>query len=413
MSMFMPPSPAGRPIAYVFGDPTTIKERGTEIEELGQMMLDSASQLQAVSDGSDGLKGKAVDKLREGVGDVHGRLKEAGELYKPTGPIVHAYGVALEREQPQIQGHVDTCQSLWETYVALPGSVEPRGTGGWFQPDADSPEAEQQAAEDKAKKDAFDAWEAEAKRFDNDYDHWESAFDTAAGNIDETLAGKIEDSFWDNLDGFVAGLVKVLQVAGMILAVAALIIGGPIVAAIAAVVAVLTLVLTIYQYVRNDAGKLDLALAIVGVIPFGSIGKLAQGKAGVMPFVADVAGGAFKPSTYSAAAQQLRTISMASRFGGGGLSGLRSGAGALWQLNNPEGFGTVMTRLLTGKTPGDFAELSKSFGEGFEAITWIPGAFDFTHGLFGNAIKLANYGTQFAGTEGLSEKFPVLPFLGF
>ena len=252
-----------------------------------------------------------------------------------------------------------------------------------------------------------------AKRFDNDYDHWEAAFDAAAGDIDDTLAGKIEDSFWDDLDGFVAGLVKVLQVAGMILAVAALIIGGPIVAAIAAVVAVLTLVLTIYQYVRNDAGKLDLALAIVGVIPFGSVGKLAQGKAGVMPFVADIAGGAFKPSTYAAAAQQMRTISMASSFGGGGLSGLRSGAGALWQLNNPEGFGTIMTRLLTGKTPGDFANLSKSFGEGFEAITWIPGAFDFTHGLFGNAFKLANYGTQFAGTEGLSDTFPVLPFLGF
>ena len=62
MSMFMPPSPAGRPIAYVFGDPATIKERGTEIEELGQMMLDSASQLQALADGSDGLKGKAVEK---------------------------------------------------------------------------------------------------------------------------------------------------------------------------------------------------------------------------------------------------------------------------------------------------------------------------------------------------------------
>lgn len=406
-------SPAGRPITYVYGDPDTIKTRGSQIEELGQKMLDSASALQKLADGSDGLKGKAVDKLREGVGDVHGTLREAGALYTPTGPIVRTYGFALAREQEAIKGRVDSCTTLWETYVSLPGSVDPRGTGGLFQPDPGSDEAEQNAAEDAAKLAAYKAWEAEAKQFDSDYEDWESAFETAATNIDSTLSGKIKDSFWDDLDGFVAGLVKVLQVVGMALAVAALVIGGPIVAALAAVVAVATLVLAVYQYFRDDAGKLDLALAIVGVIPFGSLGKLAQGKSGAISFLGDIAGGAFKPTTYSAAAQQFKTLATVSKFGPGGLGSLRTGLGALWQQSNPEGFGTVMTRLLTGRTPADFAELSNAFGTGFEFATWFPAAFDFTHGMFGNAFKLGNYGTQFAGGGDLADKLPALPWLGF
>ncbi|WP_188718887.1 hypothetical protein, partial [Agrococcus terreus] len=216
---WMDPSPKGRRIATVEGDPQTIIRRGDEIESLGKMMTDSATILQGLADGTDGLKGKAAVKLREGVGDVHGTLAEAGQLYTPTGPVVRRYGVALSTDQPAINGHVTRCEALWETFRSLPGSVEPRGTGGWFQPEAGSDEAQQQADEDEAKRQAYEAWEDEARRFDADYDSWETAFETAANDVGDTLAGKIEDSFWDDLDGFVAGALKVLQIAGLILAV--------------------------------------------------------------------------------------------------------------------------------------------------------------------------------------------------
>lgn len=83
---FMEPSPADRVIRSLEGTPSKIMERGTEIRELGEAMIDSATVLQSLADGTHGLKGKAVDKLVEGVGSAHGTLKEAGELYKPTGP---------------------------------------------------------------------------------------------------------------------------------------------------------------------------------------------------------------------------------------------------------------------------------------------------------------------------------------
>lgn len=409
---WMNPSPRGRAIIEVEGDPETIKARGTEIEQLGTMMTDSATILQGLAAGTDGLKGKAAEKLREGVGDVHGTLKEAGELYTPTGPIVRAYGVALASDQPAINGHVTRCRTLWEAYDAMPGMLEPRGTGGWGQPEADSPEAEAQAQQDAAKLAAYEAWEAEARAFDVDYDSWESAFDAAASEIDSTLAGKIKDSFWDDLDGFVAGALKVLAVVGLVLAVAGLIIGGPILAALAAIVAIATLVLTIYQYRRDDASKLDLALAIVGVIPFGSMGKLAQGKQGLFSFAGDMAGGAFKPSTYTAAWGQMKTLSMASRFAGGGFQGFRASASTFWQLNN-NGIGGFMTKLVTGKGLDDFTTLSNVMEEGIDWTSRLAVGFDFGHSYVGNAIKLTGYGTQLTGRDGLTDRFPALKWMGF
>lgn len=410
---WMSPSPKGRTITELEGDPATITTRGTEIEQLGTMMTDSAKILKGLAAGTDGLKGMAAEQLREGVGDVHGRLQEAGALYTPTGPVVRAYGVALATDQPAVNGHVTRCRSLWETYVSLPGSVEPRGAGGWLQPDEGSPEAEERAQEDAAKLAAFEAWESEASAFDSDYDSWETAFETAANDIDDTLAGKIKDRFWDDLDGFVAGALKVLAVVGLVLAVVGLVIGGPILAALAAVVALATLVMTAYQYVRDDASKLDLALAVVGVIPFGSMGKLAQGKSGLLSFAGDMAGGAFKPSTYSAAAAQVKTLSIASQFAGGGLQGFRASASTFWQLNNHGGFGGSMVKLVTGSTLDDFASLGNVFSEGVDWTSRLAVGFEFGHSYLGNAIKLVGYGTQISGTEGLSDRIPALKWMGF
>ncbi|WAC66713.1 hypothetical protein OVA14_02745 [Agrococcus sp. SL85] len=409
---WMDPSPKGRGIVVVEGDPQTIIRRGEEIEALGRMMSDSATILEGLAEGTDGLQGKAAAKLREGVGDVHGTLAEAGQLYTPTGPVVRRYGVALSEDQSAIAGHVALCEGLWETFRSLPGSVEPRGTGGWFEPEAGSEEAQQQADEDEAKRLAYEAWEDEARRFDADYDSWESAFEAAAADVGDAVAGKIEDSFWDDLDGFVAGALKVLQVVGLVLAVVGLVIGGPILAALGAIVAIATLVLTVYQFCRDDASGLDLALAIVGVIPFGSLGKLAQGRSGVVSVLGDVAGGAFKPSTYSAAVGQLRTLSMASRFAGGGAQGFRAGASAFLQLNS-NGLGGTMTRLLTGKGVDDFAMLSNVLEPGTDWTTRLAVGVDFGHSYLGNAIKVANYGTQAAGTEGLADRFPALRWMGF
>ncbi|MFA4842030.1 MAG: hypothetical protein WC580_10025 [Agrococcus sp.] len=351
---WMDRSPKGRVIERVEGDPGTIKARGTEIEALGQMMIDSATVLQSLADGTDGLQGKAATKLREGVGDVHRTLREAGELYKPTGPVVYDYGVALESDKPAIDGQVARCQSLWETYVSLPGSLEPRGTGGLFQPEADSPEAQQQADEDAAKRDAYDAWEAEAVGFDADYDSWEEAFETATNRVGDVLEGKIEDSPWDDLDGFVAGALGVLKWVGIALAIAALVIGGPIIAALAAIVAIAALVLTLYQYSRKDADLVDVGIAAIGVLPIGSLGKLAKGKEGLRGIADDTMGGLLTGAGRSALRTEVSQVIGSGRaayaFSGSLREGITNGVSHFARNHGQQGrVVDSISRLFTGK----------------------------------------------------------------
>ena len=53
---WMNPSPKGRMIVRVEGDPDVIKARGSEIESLGQMMTDSAKILKGLADGTDTIR---------------------------------------------------------------------------------------------------------------------------------------------------------------------------------------------------------------------------------------------------------------------------------------------------------------------------------------------------------------------
>ena len=72
-----------------------------------------------------------------------------------------------------------------------------------------------------------------------------------------------------------------------------------------------------------------------------------------------------------------------------------------------------MTKLMTGKSLDDFATLSNVFDEGIDWTSKLAVGFDFGHSYVGNAIKLSTYGTQLAGSEGLTDMFPALKWMGF
>lgn len=395
-----PQSPKGRWIDYLEGDADGIVGRGNDIAALGRAMVASATTLEQVKNGADGQKGLAVDKLREVVGDTHGLLRQAGELYEPTGPVLVAYGEALAAVQPRIAAHVDTCAELWSAFSSLPGSVEPRGTGGWFQPDADSPEAEQQAEEDAAKLQAYNAWEDEAGRWDADYDTWEDAFEAAAAGIGDVLEGKVEDSPWDDLDGFVAVLQTALSWAGLVVGVLALIVGGPIVALIAAVIGVVALALTLYQWSRGDAGLLQVGLAIVAVLPFGKLGKIAGGR---FSFADDMFGGAFGATAWRSAGSQVSELGYAYLFHGRGASGVVGGLRQFVAGNNPNGAADVMLRLITGR---DLAAFEKLSADATGLLPALATASDLMHGLMGVPLKYDGWISMFTGHETIKKQQP-------
>ncbi len=277
-------SPKGREIERVEGHPGDIIARGEDIAALGAKMLNCADTLEsikneAVGDGSQ--KGKAIEKLKDSIGDSYEKLREAGELYGPVGPVITAYGNALDGAQPIINNSADDCDSKWATYDSLPGdedrSTTPEagggvmGVGGY---DADSPEAKQKAGENAAKQAAFDDWRESAEAFDGGYDTWEDAFDAAVNDISDELSGSIKDSFWDNISSTIAVLTEILSWAALIVGVIAIFFGGFLV--LAAILAIAAFALTAIQYAAGEKSGLDLALAALVIIPVGKITNLTK-----------------------------------------------------------------------------------------------------------------------------------------
>lgn len=268
-------------IERVEGTPGDIIERGEKIETLGQQMLDSASVLkqiknEAVGDGSQ--QGKAIEKLKESIGDAYKTLEEAGNLYKPVGPVIRIYGEALDECQPTINNAVTDCESKWEVYEGLPGDKDgptnPEDIfdiGAMIDGDDKGPTQAQvdKADNNKAKAAAYKEWKESAKDWEDGYEAWDKAFEAAVEHIDDKLSGSIKDSFWSTLADF-------LEIAALVIGIAALIIGGPLMAAIALVAGVLLLAVTIGAYYNGERSGTDIAFATLGAIPFCKVTSLTK-----------------------------------------------------------------------------------------------------------------------------------------
>lgn len=364
-------SPKGRDIAPLHGDAGTIVSRGNEVTTLGEQMVSSAAMLKDIADGASGQKGLAVEKLQEVVGDCYEELKLAGERYKPTGPVLVTYGNVVAEVQPLIKTAVQNCEADWNTYQSKRGAIWDAQTAHYpGSPLIDDPsvpdpaDARKEAVADAQglADSAYGDWESEARIFDTHYDTWEAAFDKAAEDIGDATEGGIQDSKWDDLDGFVAGALEVLKWVGLALAVLGVIIGGPFIAALAAIVAIATLLLTLYSFSRGNSSVLDLVLAVVGVIPFGSLGKLFNGNK--LGFADDMLGGLLTSGGRANIVGDLRAMGSGFNagfaFASGGnvskfFSGLNGGR-ANWMSRAGDGFDNIMSRFMTGSSADALAD---------------------------------------------------------
>ncbi|MGK2933080.1 MAG: hypothetical protein ACSLFD_09995 [Solirubrobacterales bacterium] len=363
----MDDSPQGREIKELYGDAGTIINRGNQIKKLGDKMISSAAVLKQLADGASGQEGLAVDKLQEVVGDSYKELKLAGERYKPTGPILVTYGNKVNELKPLIKAAVTNCESEWSRYISKSDAwyremetPVPLGDDTNTNPELDHKDDVKDAK--KAMEGAYDDWEDEARIFDGHYDDWKEAFDKAANAIEDATDGGISDGFWDNVDGVVDVILTVLAIAGLILTLLVIIVGGPFLLALAAIVAIATLLFTIYAFARGDKTGWDLAFAIVGVIPFGSVGKLFSG--GKLAFLADLTGGLSKTggikNAFGGFRNMLHAFPTGFSRGGGGLAGLRRGAEGLFHaVGQPGNTGVDMfSMLMTGRTAREIDALS-------------------------------------------------------
>ncbi len=279
-------SPKGRFIEWIDGDPAAIAERGARIVELGDQMIGSAAVLRVVADGASGMDGLSVEKLRDVVGDVHEELRLAGERYTPTGWALTRYADVLDEVQAGLRTLVEDCEAGWREYRRAAMVVDDlewrRGATAIVGAEGGTAnEIEDELATATSDRDrAYSAWQEDAEAYDGRYDTWEAAFDRATDEVGDATDGGISDSWRDDVAGLASTALQVLQVAGMVLAVLAIIVGGPVIGFLATVVGILTLVSTLYMRYYGRATWGDVAVAVIGVIPFSKLPAVLAGAPG-------------------------------------------------------------------------------------------------------------------------------------
>ena len=276
----------GHRVEVLEGDAHGVIARGNEIEDLGEQMIGAADILREVGGGATEERGRSIEKIRSEVGDVHEELRKAGERYKPTGTVMKTYGSKLADVQAAMRTIVTDAADAKAKLDSKRAAAATAASTAENAPEIDhaDPAAVErnrqleeaatnaQGAVDSAQGDL----DAQYALFETQWDTWDEAYETALQGIKDATEGNVSDNWSDNIAGIVEVTLQVLGWVGLALAIAALIIGGPLIAMIAAIVGLVALIGTIFLYAKGRRGLGDVAWAIVGVLPFGKLGKLFQ-----------------------------------------------------------------------------------------------------------------------------------------
>lgn len=276
----------GHEVAVIVGDAAGIRDRGREIEDLGEQMLGASDILREIGDGATEERGRSIERIQKEVGDVHEELRLAGDRYKPTGTAMKAYGNTLESVQTAMRRIVLDAEQAKEVLDAklAAAATATSAADAAADPAADDAAAVERAADlestattaTNAVGPAQDELNEQFRLFDVEWDTWDAAYDAALTAVNDATEGNVTDDWTDDLAGVVEVVLEVLSWVGVALAIAALVIGGPLIAAIAAVVGIIALIGTIFLAMKGRRGTGDVVWAIVGILPFGKLGKLFQ-----------------------------------------------------------------------------------------------------------------------------------------
>lgn len=319
--------------AELDGSPDGIERAGNHYIEIGAKMSATADELQKLGDGEK-YTAKSLDTVRESARELHGELRKVGTRYEKTGPVLVTYAGALrtarnttvdplvERIEAAHRAHLDAV----EARRAAQDKVDDNNTT-WIWED-EATDAEKAAASgalseaQSAESDAATALDALWVSFESGFADWDTAYDAAVGGIESAIeASGVDDSWWEDL---LDGIATVATVVGTIAVIAALVIGGPILLAIAAVASIVAL--TAHCIMMACGSKrvswTDIAFDAIGVLPFlGAFGKGLKAGQGVMGSLRAATGvsGATRATVgagRNALTRDLRTVVGAGRFAG-------------------------------------------------------------------------------------------------
>ncbi|MEU6826272.1 DUF6531 domain-containing protein [Streptomyces atriruber] len=283
--------------------------------------------------------GKTADAFTEKFEDAPDKLKKLKKSYEMAGDALSAYWPDLERAQTladkalvkgrEAQADLTSAKSRLtsaDSWVDKAGKEadkykdKPGGGKDVPKPDEDKVKAATRNAHsaEKAQKSAQgdvdsaqSALDAAKKMADDARKMREEAAGTAKKKIDEASDAGIQNrKWWEEVGDWVSDnwdtIVEVCKVVVAVVGVIAMIIGGPILAAIVVVAAVIVLADTLNKYAKGQATLMDVAFAAMDCIPGGkgitTAAKLAKGvKGGLKAMAKGLGKGALRKGADDAA----------------------------------------------------------------------------------------------------------------
>lgn len=280
----MPHTTGGRRVQHIEGEPSSITTRASQIEQLGEKMGRAARTLELFADGTIG-KGESFDAIREQAKEVYEDLRVAAQRYMPSGTALGTYASALGAVQSSTGWRVDGAERTWpEVRDAARSLSSAQSEQSQYDFDANH-DVEQTGSrpttgvEQSSFDSAVDTWEMYWSGYDAPVETWESAYESACSSLEGTNANGVRDGFWDNAMPFVEAMLTVLFYVGIALMIVAFFVTGPLAllaGILAAVVGVLSLLGEISKMAAGRGDWTSVALAAIGVIPFGKLAKLAS-----------------------------------------------------------------------------------------------------------------------------------------
>ncbi|WP_022893895.1 hypothetical protein [Agromyces subbeticus] len=437
-------SPKGVPAMDLDGNAEAIEKAGNHYIDIGARMSSTAAELKKLGD-DEKYKAESLDKVRESARELHGDLRKVGERYEKTGPVLVTYAAALRTARnttvdplvDQIVTAHNAHQQALEAKENAQDKVDDNNTTWVWETEAtDTQKNEASAALTEAAgtaKTAGESLDALWTSFDSGFSTWENAYDAAVQGIEDAIdASGINDTWWEDLLDQLADLATIVATIAVI---AALVIGGPIWLAIAAVAGIVALAAHCIMMACGSkrVSWTDIALDIVGIVPFlGAFGKGLKAGQGALGSLRGALGlgnatGGFVAVGRNAIIRDLRTVVGAGRNVGNRaardaaapgladafLANRGTWAGNAW--NALRGGGSIfdgqaysLTQRLASAWPG-----AGSLPVGGRAATWAS-QYSAMPSLAGQGVNLWNTGFGgYQSLQGVGVPLPDIPdFVG-
>lgn len=245
----------GTPGSPFPADRGQLENSRVELQNTGELILEAANMLRNLSDG-DSWTSKAADaykdtasKLQKKLDETHPRFTESALTLKTFLDDVDDSLIASARTK------VDEAQEAEATIASNP---EQSASGS-------DPLTPEQEASNNARENAQTDLERLQREFDGLVEDAERAAQVAADAIRQAIDDDVKDGLYDSLRPFLEALKIVLLIVGIIIAIAAFIFGGWVLALIGFVIALVVFAITLWQYQNHDATLTEVIMAGVGV----------------------------------------------------------------------------------------------------------------------------------------------------